>query len=257
MRPWDDNAAFWDEQMGDAGNEFHLQLIRPAAERLLGEVAGCRVLDVACGNGSVARRLTELGARVTAIDIARGMLEHARRRGTAEAASIDYRECDATDTDALLALGEGAFDAVVCNMALMDMSQIAPLASAIPRLLAAGGRFVFSITHPCFNRLGIRFVSEFEHTAGQAVSRQGIFISHYLTPASGEGVAIDGQPVNHLYFDRPLSLLLGPFLEAGLALDGLEEPAFPPGAVEASPGWAGVPEIPPVLVARLRRQATR
>jgi hypothetical protein len=142
-------------------------------------------------------------------------------------------------------------------MALMDMSQITPLASALPRLLAAGGRFVFSITHPCFNRLGIRFVSEFEHTAGRAVSRQGIFISDYLTPATGEGVAIDGQPVNHLYFDRPLSLLLGPFFAAGLALDALEEPAFPPGAGEASSGWAGVPEIPPVLVARLRRQAAR
>jgi ubiquinone/menaquinone biosynthesis C-methylase UbiE len=255
MRPWDQNSAFWDEQMGDAGNEFHLQLIRPAAERLLGEVAGCRVLDVACGNGSVARRLTELGARVTGIDVSRGMLELARRRGTAQAASIDYRECDATDTEALLALGEGAFDAVVCNMALMDMSQITPLASALPRLLAAGGRFVFSITHPCFNRLGTRFVSEFEHTAGQAVSRQGIFISDYLTPATGEGVAIDGQPVNHLYFDRSLSRLLGPFLEAGLALDALEEPAFPAGAVEASPGWSSVPEIPPVLLARLRRQA--
>ncbi len=120
-------------------------------------------------------------------------------------------------------------------MALMDMSQIAPLASALPRLLAAGGRFVFSITHPCFNRLGTRFVCEFEYTAGQAVSRRGIFISDYLTPATGEGVAIDGQPVNHLYFDRPLSLLLGPFLEAGLAVDALEEPAFAAGAVEAEP----------------------
>jgi hypothetical protein len=68
---------------------------------------------------------------------------------------------------------------------------------------------------------------------------------------TGEGVAIDGQPVNHLYFDRPLSLLLGPFFDAGLALDALEEPAFPASA-DASPGWSGVPEIPAVLVARLR-----
>jgi ubiquinone/menaquinone biosynthesis C-methylase UbiE len=243
--------------MGDAGNDFHLRLVRPAVERLLGEVAGSRVLDVACGNGIFARRLVELGARVIATDVSRPMLEHARRRSAAQAGSIDYRLCDATDAEALLALAEEAFDAVVCNMALMDMPEITPLASAMPRLLAPGGRFVFSITHPCFNRAGIRFVSESEHDAGEPVSRRGMLITDYLTPVVGEGVAIDGQPVKQLYFDRPLSLLLGPFFDAGLTMDALEEPAF--SATEGGTGndWKGRPEIPPVLAARLRRPTGR
>jgi 2-polyprenyl-3-methyl-5-hydroxy-6-metoxy-1,4-benzoquinol methylase len=63
-RPWDDTAAFRDAEKGDAGSEFHPRLVRPAVERLLGQVAGRRVLDVACGNGIFARRLTELAARV-------------------------------------------------------------------------------------------------------------------------------------------------------------------------------------------------
>jgi SAM-dependent methyltransferase len=252
-RPWSDNAAFWDAQMGNSGNEFHLRLIRPAVERLLGEVDGCRVLDIACGNGIFARRLSELGAQVMATDVSEPMLEHARRRGAGDSASIEYRCCDATDPEALLALGM-AFDAVVCNMALMDIPEITPLASALPRLLAAGGRFVFSVTHPCFNRLGTRFVSESEHDGGNLVSRRGMLVTHYLTPVTGEGVAIDGQPVNHLYFDRPLSLLLGPFFAAGLAMDALEEPAFPASEAGDRLDWKGLPEIPPVLVARLRHQ---
>ena len=241
--------------MGDDGNDFHLRLVRPAVERLLGSVAGSRVLDVACGNGLFARRLAELGARVTATDVSEPMLEHARRRDSAQAAGIEYLACDATDATALLALGEGTFDAVVCNMALMDMAEIAPLASALPGLLAPGGRFVFSVTHPCFNRLGLRFVAEAEYDAGEPVARRGVLITRYLTPETGEGVAIDGQPVNHLYFDRPLSALLRPFLDAGLALDALEEPAFPAGEEEAGLSWAGLPEIPPVLVVRLRQQS--
>ena len=253
-RPWDVNAAFWDEQMGDDGNDFHLRLVRPAVERLLGSVAGSRVLDVACGNGLFARRLAELGALVTATDVSEPLLEHARRRGSAQAAGIEYLVCDATDARALLALGQGIFDAVVCNMALMDMAEIAPLASALPGLLAPGGRFVCSVTHPCFNRLGSRFVAEAEYDAGEPVSRRGVLITRYLTPETGEGVAIDGQPVNHLYFDRPLSALLRPFLDAGLALDALEEPAFPAGEKDAGLTWAGLPEIPPVLAARLRRR---
>jgi ubiquinone/menaquinone biosynthesis C-methylase UbiE len=253
-RPWEENAAFWDAQMGDAGNDFHVRLVRPAVERMLGQVEGRRVLDVACGNGLFARRLAELGARVTAADVSQAMLEHARRRGTAQTAAIDYRRCDVTDAGSLLALGEEAFDAVVCNMALMDIREIAPLASALPRLLAAGGRFVFSITHPCFNRLGIRFLSESGDDAGTPVSRRGLLITHYLTPVVGEGIAIEGQPVNQLYFDRPLSLLLAPFFEAGLTMDALEEPAFPATGAGATLDWEGLPEIPPLLVTRLRHQ---
>jgi SAM-dependent methyltransferase len=247
--PWEANAAFWDNQMGDDGNEWHLRLIRPAVERLLGPVADQRVLDVACGNGLYARRLSELGAHVTATDLSESMLEHARRRGEA---GIEYRRCDATDADALLGLGQGAFDAVVCNMALMDIPEIAPLASALPRLLTADGRFVFSITHPCFNRLGTRSVAETAFVSGELVTHRGLLIQRYLTPASGEGVAITGQPVNQLYFDRPLSLLFAPFFASGLALDALEEPAFPPGEDEERM-WRGTPELPPFLAARLRR----
>jgi SAM-dependent methyltransferase len=252
--PWSANAAFWDAHMGDAGNEWHLRLIRPAVERLLGPVAGERVLDVACGNGLFARRLTELGAHVTATDVSEPMLEHARRHETEETAGIEYRLCDVTDGEALRGLGPGAFDAVVCTMALMDIPEIAPLASALPRLLTAGGRFVFSITHPCFNRLGTRFVAESEYDAGELVSRRGLLISRYLTPETGEGVAIEGQPANQLYFDRPLSLLFAPFFAAGLALDALEEPAFPEGEAGSGLGWKGMPELPPILVARLRCQ---
>jgi hypothetical protein len=43
-----------------------------------------------------------------------------------------------------------------------------------------------------------------------------------MTAATGEGVAIYGQPAKQLYFDRPLNGLLRPFFESGLAVDGLE-----------------------------------
>lgn len=41
------------------------------------------------------------------------------------------------------------------------------------------------------------------------------------------------------------------FFRAGFVLDGLEEPAFDVGAAPTS-GWRGTPEIPPILVARMR-----
>jgi SAM-dependent methyltransferase len=248
-RRWDGNAEFWDAQMGADGNDFHLQLVRPAVERLLGDVAGARVLEIACGNGLFARRLAELGASVVATDTSAAMLERARTRN---ADGIDYRELDAADP-AQFERFEGGFDAVVCNMALMDMADIEPLAVALPRLLADAGRFVFSITHPCFNTLGVRFVHEFDDRNGVPHEMHGVVVSRYITPTSGEGVAIFGQPLKQLYFDRPLSDLLRPFLAVGLAVDGLEEPAFPAPTQPGPLTWEALPEIPPVLAVRLRR----
>jgi SAM-dependent methyltransferase len=246
---WDRNAAFWDEAMGGEGNDFHLALIRPAVERLLGDVAGARVLEVACGNGLFARRLVALGATVLATDGSPEML--ARARGH-ESSGIDYRLLDASDPAQFAALPESAFDAAVCNMALMDMAATEPLAAALPRVLRPGGRFVFSITHPCFNTSNVRLMRELEVVDGDPVERAGVTVTRYATAVVQEGIAIDGQPSKQLYFDRPLHQLLEPFFAAGMVLDGIEEPAFPPGARSATIKWEMFPEIPPVLVCRLR-----
>ena len=248
VQRWDDNAAFWDAQMGADGNSFFLTLTRPAVERLLGDVAGQRILEIACGNGLFARRLTALGADVVATDGAAGMIEHARAYPGAD---IDYRLVDAADPAQLAGLGQHAFDAVVCNMALMDMAEIDPLAAALPALLRQPGRFVFSITHPCFNTTGMRMTHELEYIKGERFERYGVVITQYATPTIEEGIAIDGQPHKQLYFDRPLHALLAPFFAAGLVLNGMEEPAFPPREQPGELRWEALPEIPPVMCCRL------
>ncbi len=74
---WEANAAFWDQRMGD-GNSFQRLLVGPATERLLAPRADERILEVACGNGVMARRLAELGARVLATDVSPTFIERPR-----------------------------------------------------------------------------------------------------------------------------------------------------------------------------------
>src|SRR5215203_7305136 len=93
---WNAKAAFWDERMGD-GNQFQLELIGPAVERLLAVRSGERILDVGCGNGVFSRRLAVLGAQVLAVDASARFLELARARSSELADRIDYRLVDATD----------------------------------------------------------------------------------------------------------------------------------------------------------------
>lgn len=251
-RAWDANAEFWDEEMGE-GNDFFHRLIWPAVERLLQLPAGGPILDVACGNGLTSRRLAALGEAVVGIDFSERLIELARRRG---GDGIDYRVVDATDRAALLALGEGAFARVLCNMALMDMADIEPLMSAAGRLLRPGGAFVFSVLHPCFNNPAAVQMAELEDRGGSFVTTYSVKVPRYLTPYTQTGAAMHGQPEPHPYFHRSLTDLLAPALRAGLVLDALEERAFPPDYAGGSTplSWSGrFSEIPPILVARLRR----
>lgn len=252
---WNAKAAFWDARMGD-GNAFQRILLGPACERLLEIQPGKLVLDLACGNGVFARRLAELGARVVAIDFSERFLERARARSTSFGDRIEYRLVDATEEAQLLALGERRFDAVVCNMALMDMPVIDPLLRAVRRLLGPGGHFVFSVQHPAFNSNAVRLCLEEDGQDGTL--RYSVTVTGYLRVPPGKGTGMPGEPVSHWYFHRPLSELLGACFAAGFVLDGLEEPAFRP--EDGTPGalsWLNFTEIPPVLVARLRPAESR
>ena len=250
---WETNAAWWDSVYKE-GNAYHRILLEPATERLLGIRPGEKVLDVACGNGCFSRHLADLGARVVAFDFSSTFLDCAKVRTTENADRIEYRRADATSRDDLLSLGEGRFDAAVCTMALMDILELEPLAETLPRLLKPGGRFVFSVMHPCFNNNGCRMSIEEEADGADFRLVPGVRVTKYMTPFSSAGIGIRGQPVPHVYFHRPISLLLQVFFRHGLVVDGMEEQAFDgktPGDRPVS--WDSLPEIPSALVVRLRR----
>ncbi len=103
------------------GNDFFRTLIWPPTERLLGPVAGKKVLDVACGNGVSSRRLAAMGARVIAFDFAERMIE---RAGGREKFAGLVNGCSTSGRAKTMRLGEREFDAAVCNMALFDDSWI-------------------------------------------------------------------------------------------------------------------------------------
>jgi ubiquinone/menaquinone biosynthesis C-methylase UbiE len=187
---WDQLASFCDERM-QAGRTWQNRLIQPAVEGLLLLRSGERVLEIACGNGEFARRMKELDLHVLATDFNENMLERARAHG----GDIDYLPADATDEGALLALGEpGSFDAVVSNMAIMDMESIEPMVAAAARLLGPNGRFVFSTLHPSFNSGDVRPMVELDLDSG-VTEVYSVNVTAYGRAFARKGVALPDQPV--------------------------------------------------------------
>ena len=250
---WDTNADFWNERMGE-GNSFHNTLVRPTQEKLLALQPGEEVLDIACGNGHFARQMAEFGARITGIDIAPRQIENAIATSTTYGDQLRFLVADATNEAMIAQIGAHRFDAISCGMAIMDMAEIEPLASAIAKLLKPGGRFVFTVMHPAFNSPnGLSRVAErVEHEDGTIVDTYAVKISHYIRPTAYQGVAIMGQPALQHYFHRPISVLLNVFFDAGFVADRIEEPVFDPQPTDDALDWDNFTEIPPVLAVRLR-----
>jgi len=238
---WDALASYWDERMV-AGETWQRAYVAPAVEGILVPVEGDRILELACGNGAFARRLTELGASVVATDFSPAMIEVARGHG----GDIDYRLVDATDAGALRSLGHpSSFDAIVSNMAIMDMRDIEPMARATIELARPGGRFVVSTLHPAFNSgHAMRVTEESEDDTG-VVRTYWVKTSRYRTPFASKGVAIEDQPITQWYFHRPIELILDPFFTNGWVLDALREPVLASNRFFA--------DLPGILVLRFRR----
>jgi SAM-dependent methyltransferase len=252
---WNANAGFWDDYMGAEGNAFHRDLVAPSAERLLQVRPEETVLEIACGAGLFARRLAELGARVVATDFSDVFLERARLRTADFADRIVLRNVDATDLDQLLSLGEESFDALVCNMAIMDIAVVDPLFAAAVRLLKPGGRFVFTICHPCFNSSGTARAAEQRDAEGKVETVHSIRVTRYRTLDVEMGLGVVGQPRPQYYFERTLATLLNAAFAQGLAMDGIEEPYFsPPGPDDKPLSMRRFEETPMVLAVRLRRR---
>jgi SAM-dependent methyltransferase len=164
---YDAAADFYAAEFDSADDPASLALLE-----LLGPVAGQRVLDIACGHGRISRELARRGATVTGVDISAALLERARAAERAEPLGIAYLLADIAARPAASATGATAaaarpaaaatgtaappvpagagYDAVTCSFALSDIDDLDGALAAASAALRPGGRFVFSILHPCF-----------------------------------------------------------------------------------------------------------
>lgn len=120
------------------------ELIVPALLNYLGTVRGQTILDAGCGEGHIARRLYQLGAKVTAVDISPRLIAIAKQRSVDM--PIDFKCVDLSDT--IPAYFVGAFDIVVSNMVLDDVPGYIGFIRNIGRVSKKQGRVVITKNNP-------------------------------------------------------------------------------------------------------------
>ncbi|MFQ5821551.1 MAG: class I SAM-dependent methyltransferase, partial [Candidatus Heimdallarchaeota archaeon] len=148
---WDTASLVWSDFIRKGKDYYRDELNNPATFKLIGEVRGQRVLDVACGEGYNTRILARKGAKVTGVDFSEKLIDLAKQEEAKEELGISYHVMDATDLNK--ELSSNYFDLVTCFMALQDIKYYKKVISEVDRVLKQQGRFIFSIPHPCFSKI--------------------------------------------------------------------------------------------------------
>jgi ubiquinone/menaquinone biosynthesis C-methylase UbiE len=226
---WSQLASWYDAKLA-AGSGSH-ETALPSLLRLVPDVAGAAVLDVACGQGLATRAVAAAGAAsVVGVDVAPPMIAIARRR-TPDHLPISWRVDDA---ESLQSFSAATFDGATCQLGLMDIPDLSATLGAIRRVLRARGWFVFVIGHPCF-------LAPHATTIRADHERFGRLVTHYLDAQYWTSSNPDGIRGRAGNYHRSLSEYLNALLAAGFRLDAVDEPRASPLLLEEQPVYANVP----------------
>lgn len=144
---WNRNTETWTQDVRNGLDLYRELYTFPAFLSFMPSIAGKRVIDLGCGEGSNTRRFAKLGGLMTGVDLSSEMIGRAREQEEREPLGIAYEIGSFSE---LAPFADGAFDVALSTMALMDGPDLSGALKAALRVLKPGGALCFSVLHPCF-----------------------------------------------------------------------------------------------------------
>jgi ubiquinone/menaquinone biosynthesis C-methylase UbiE len=234
---WDEHAKWWIEGFtGGVDPEYEEQIIPLAVSELEGNDS---VIDIGCGEGQIARALSAVGCRVTAVDPTPLHIETARARG----GGVTYLLGDASH----LPVGDSSQDAAVACLVFEHIDDLEGAVSEIARVLKPGGTFSFFLNHPLLQTPDSGWVEDYVVDPPEQYWRIGA----YLVETESVEEVEPGVFVRFLH--RPLSKYVNTMSRHGLHLAHMLEPSPPEGFLQRAPGYTLAATVPRLLYMRFTR----
>jgi 2-polyprenyl-3-methyl-5-hydroxy-6-metoxy-1,4-benzoquinol methylase len=205
--PWEEYAVEYGEFVaGRERDDLERDPILAGLLELLGDIEGREVLDAACGEGFLARRLAARGARVIGLDLSPRLIAMARAKGPAGA--IDYRVADLSRPLPELA---GRFGLIGSHLALNDVRDHRGFAATLAALARPGARVALAFNNPYSSVI------------------RGHIADYYDNEAIGVYAGLSARGVKAHYYHRTLAEYLDAFLGVGFRLAKLVDVPDRPG----------------------------
>jgi 2-polyprenyl-3-methyl-5-hydroxy-6-metoxy-1,4-benzoquinol methylase len=214
---WDQVAQWYEQMVGDAGSDYHKNVIVPAVMKRLGIMHGEKVIDVCCGQGFLGKLLLQAGAaRVHGVDASPQLIAAAQQRGSSEKA-LSYEVADACGKGAW---ADGSYDVAICLMAVHDVPDLTGLFQNIASSIKERGKSLLVFMHPCFR------MPQHSHWGWDA--EKSIQYRRMDRYGSEKAITITTHPGRKtseqtIFYHRPLPSYVRSISQAGLAITGCEE----------------------------------
>jgi SAM-dependent methyltransferase len=208
---WERQAEQWASWARDPGFDSYWSESGPPFFDLL-PPPPARTLDLACGEGRVARDLAARGYSVVGVDASPTLVDLARSGHPAG----EYVVADA----AALPFADASFDLAIAFNSLMDIGDMAGAVCETARVLRPGCRFCACITHP------MRDAGKYDSRDPNAtfVIRGSYFGRREFGPLT---VTRGSHEVTFAGWTYPLEDYIQAFETAGFVVEALREPPDP------------------------------
>ena len=204
IQSWNRNADQYSQMIGTPADRIY-PLIKDVLWDSLGDLHGAMVLDLGCGHGWLTQAMWQAGAKAIGIDGSTELLNKAREL-------CPQTEFIKWDLMQGLPVLEQRFDRIVAHMVLMDIPEINPALKSVRQLLDEGGKFIFTLPHPCF----FNFKSHRDAATEQMYCR----VAGYLQPEVWQINNFGG----HRHYHRSLTYYFDCLRANRLAVTRLYEP---------------------------------
>ncbi len=234
---WETIADWYAERLrvGSAMHEFARDILLAA---LPSDLSGYRVVDLGCGEGIITRAVAGRGATAVGVDPTERLVAHAL---AAEAAAPSGATYAIDDGSSLATVDSDSTDLVTAGLSLNNVPDLDAAVGSVRRVLVPGGRFVFTVPHPCFEAPHASWVDPAEGASRRLIG--DYLVEGFWRSANPGGVRRAGNQ------HRTLSRYLMVLIDHGFVLELVAEPAADQRVAAEQPRRVG---LPPFLLIRAR-----
>jgi 2-polyprenyl-3-methyl-5-hydroxy-6-metoxy-1,4-benzoquinol methylase len=148
IRSWHSNAEPWARAIRAASIASRKLVTNQAIIDAVASVACRRILDIGCGEGWLARELSDRGMSVTGVDAVPELIAQAAATPRANVSgSVAFHVQDYASI-ANRQWRCGPFDAAACNFSLLGRESVDSLIAALPYYLDDPGYLIIQTLHP-------------------------------------------------------------------------------------------------------------
>ena len=167
---WNKVAPWYNKIVGEEGHYYHERVIIPGVLRLLNLKDTDTLVDLACGQGVLSRKIPHI-KKYLGLDLAKELIQEAKERNHKN--NYEFLVCDLSK---LLREREEKFDKAIIILALQNIEQTATVIQNAANYLKKDGQLVIVLNHPCF-----RIPRQSGWSVDEKNKQQQRFVNHYLS----------------------------------------------------------------------------